>query len=306
MRSHSSRSSAMLKYLKLLDSVCGDATPQSFVAGRLYLVLSVLRSDVRALSNYLRTRSGELLADSFEHDLLRTRADDLSARYEALLSAAHRLIEIRGSFECVNANLRIELRRAFEHELPSPDSGTAEIELRRLVSSSVGQLRPAVQNAVLFLGKTLGQKLEEGQVFDDHAAKRQLSERLRQNVWMFAQIVRAFSAKAKHARGSEDAWGGVSGLVFVREFLAYFRAMGFPLLRASDYPRFQSFVAAMNGLEDTDLLDPSKLDAAVAECDAFHEFLIKLVEDVGKREELAGIPFDKRAAASALRLYLGE
>ena len=92
----------------------------------------------------------------------------------------------------------------------------------------------------------------------------------------------------------------------MREFVAYFRAMGYPLLRASDYPRFASFLHAMNALQDADLLDPDKLDRAIIECEAFHAFLSELLERVGQREELQGIAFDKRAAAMTLRLYLRE
>ena len=50
---------------------------------------------------------------------------------------------------------------------------------------------------------------------------------------MFAQIVRAFASKAEHAKAAEDRWGAATGFAFVREFLAYFQALGYPLLRAA-------------------------------------------------------------------------
>src|SRR5205807_847230 len=95
-------------------------------------------------------------------------------------------------------------------------------------------------------------------------------------------------------------------LSFVREFLAYFNAMGFPLLRAADYPRVDAFVIAIGALEDSDLLDPSRLDLALAECDEFQGFLGELFEAIGRRAELAGLEFDRRGAAESLRLYLGD
>src|SRR6185369_13491504 len=57
----------MLRYLKLLEAIAADHTERR-VAGRAYLVLSVLRSDARALSNFLRKRAGALLAESYERD----------------------------------------------------------------------------------------------------------------------------------------------------------------------------------------------------------------------------------------------
>jgi len=185
------------------------------------------------------------------------------------------------------------------------DAATRASDLRTRIDVCVENLRPALQNAVLFLGKALGATFEDGSVFDDRAARRETSERLRRDVWMFAQIVRAFSTKAQHSP-SEDRWAAVHTFQYVREFLAYFRAMGYPLLRSTDYPRFDAFMAAMSGLEDTDLVDPARLEAAIDECVAFHGFLLALFEDISKRDELAGTAFDRRAAAASLRLYLGE
>jgi hypothetical protein len=82
--------------------------------------------------------------------------------------------------------------------------------------------------------------------------------------------------------------------------------MGYPLLRASDYPRVDAFMAAMSGLEDTDLLDPERIGNAIGESKAFYEILSHLFDQIGKRDELSGVPFDRRAAAEVLKLYLGD
>jgi hypothetical protein len=124
---------------------------------------------------------------------------------------------------------------------------------------------------------------------------------------MFAQIVRAFAMKARAVPvAGDDRWTGVSSLQFIREFLAYFRAMGYPLLRAADYPRFDAYLAAMTGLEESDLVEPSRLHAATVESEQFYEFLTALFDQIGRRVELAGAPFDRRAAAESLKLYLGD
>src|SRR6185436_20140605 len=102
------------------------------------------------------------------------------------------------------------MRRAFEHDLPPADMLVSESEYRvRLRAVSHG-LRPALQNAILFLGRSLGAKLEEGRVFDDQAARRATSDRLRRDVWMFAQIARAFASKARHSGPAPDRWTGIA------------------------------------------------------------------------------------------------
>jgi hypothetical protein len=295
----------MLRYLTLVGRILSEPGKRREQIGSTYLVLSVLRSDARALSDYLRQRSGELLSDSFERDLMTVPAAQLHARSASLRASGHRLIAIKSALEGIAGSLRLELRRAFQHDVPAPSAEQSARDFKQRVTESIEILRPALQNAILFLGKALGVTLEEGGVFDAEAARRETSERLRRDVWMFAQIVRAFSSKAQHSP-SEDRWAALDNFQYVREFLAYFRAMGYPLLRSSDYPRFDAFMAALSGLEDTDLVDPARLEAAIDECVAFHGFLSKLFEDIGKRDELAGVTFDRRAAAASLKLYLGD
>jgi hypothetical protein len=295
----------MLRYLTLISRILADQGKRREQVGSTYLILSVLRSDARALSDYLRQRSGQLLSESFERDLMSVPAAQIRDRSASLRASGHRLIAIKSALEGIAGSLRLELRRAFQHDIPAPDAEQSARDFKQRVNASIETLRPALQNAVLFLGKALGVTLEEGGVFDAEAARRETSERLRRDVWMFAQIVRAFSSKAQHSP-SEDNWAALNDFQYVREFLAYFRAMGYPLLRSSDYPRFDAFMAALSGLEDTDLVDPARLEAAIDECMAFHGFLNKLFDDIGKRDELAGVPFDRRAAAASLKLYLGD
>jgi hypothetical protein len=293
----------MLRYLRLLDAITLDHTERR-VAGRGYLVLAVLRSDARALSNFLQRRSGELLAESYERDLMRVPSFEIASRDEDLRAEGRRLVAIKGALAGLSANLRLEMRRAFEHDLPPADAGTPDHELRNRLRQTAGTLRPALQNAILFLGKSLGVELDEGHIFDDKGARRTTSERLRRDVWMFAQIARAFAHKARHADPISDKWSGVESFAFIREFLSYFRSMGYPLLRAGDYPHAESLLSAMKGLQETDLLDPARLDAAIRECEAFYDFLIRLFEQISKRAELEGVHFDRHAAARSLKLYL--
>jgi hypothetical protein len=298
----------MLRYLALAEASARDTTgPPKRSAAVVYLVLSVLRSDARALSGYLRSRSGPLLADGFASAIFRIGASQIGVEYDRLLAHGHELREVRATSEGVAANLRLEMRRAFERDFPALEAAPSIDDLRLAVQRTTANLRPALQNAVIFLGRSLGARLDERGIFDDEAARRVLSERLRRDVWMFAQIVRAFAVKARSVEvGGTQLWVEGSPLAFIREFLAYFRAMGYPLLRASDYPRVTAFLAAIAGLRDADLLDPGRLARAVVEAERFHSFLSELFGAIGRRDELAAVPFDRRAAAEALRLYLGE
>jgi hypothetical protein len=296
----------MLRYLRVLDMIAREGGDIRRVGGRGFLILAVLRSDARALSSYLRRRGGSLLAEGFEADLLRVTASEMRTQHDQIFAEGHRLIGVRRALETIAATLRLEMRRTFEHDLPSPDAGVPVDDLKARFFATVRNVRPAIQNAILFLAKSLGSRLDEGGVFDEVEARRISSERLRRDVWIFSQILRAFSLKATHANAADDRWAGAASFQFVREFLNYFRAMGYPLLRGSDYPRFDAFLEAMAGLDDTDLLDPTRLSHATEEAQAFQGFLEELFGQISQREELHEVPFDRKAAAVALKLYLGN
>jgi hypothetical protein len=295
----------MLRYLTLLGRIATEPGERGALSGRAYLVMSVLRSDARALSAYLRRKAGLYLADSFERDVMGVRLKDLQREAAGLRAEARRLIAIRSALEGIAGSLRLEMRRAFLHELPAPDTLPSEAQLRRAIEATVNSVRPALRNSILFLGRALGVSLEEGGTFDDQAARRETSERLRRDVWMFAQIVRAFYTKAQYTE-VDDRWATIHNFQYVREFLAYFRAMGYPLLRIADYPRFDAFIAAVSRLEDTELVDPARLERAIDECMAFHGYLQQLFDAISRRDVLDAVPFDRRGAAVALKLYLGD
>jgi hypothetical protein len=216
------------------------------------------------------------------------------------------LVTLRGTLEAIAAALRVEIRAVFEVKTPSPSLSPSPADLARALSLSVAGIRETVQACVTQLTNTLRGETDPAKIFDDIDARRVTGERLRRDVWMFAQVLRAFVAKAKATPDSPDQWASFSSFHFVREFLGYFRAMGYQLLRASDYPHFDRFIAALEGLADADFLDPARLQGAIAECESFQKYLIETFDQISRREELTARPFDKRVAAETLKLYLGN
>jgi hypothetical protein len=163
-----------------------------------------------------------------------------------------------------------------------------------------------VQAGITQLTITLRGDTDPALIFDDVSARRTTGERLRRDVWMFAQVLRAFIAKARATPDTPDRWAGYSSFQFVREFLGYFRAMGYQLLRSSDYPHFDRFLVALDGLHEADFLEPARLMSAISECEGFQKYLVDTFERISQRAELQGAVFDKRVAAETLRLYLGN
>ena len=290
-----------LKYVALVDEYASDPETTRLA----YVILSVLRSDMRALTRFLGRRAADSMADGFERDLLSISAEELMSQHGEISHVAAGLVSLRGTLETTANTLRIEIRKTLERDLPTPDSGLPPEELGPQVVVAAAALRATLHHAIHTLCGEIRPDRPPPELAQGDAQRKAASERLRRDVWMFAQILRAFLAKAKATRGDTDRWAAQASFHFVREFLTHFRAIGYQLVRTSDYERLEPFMKALDALRDVDLLEPERLQAIIGECEELYSFLQRLFEEISRRAELADTPFDKKAAADTLKIYLG-
>lgn len=290
-----------LRYVQLIDEYA--ARPET--ARRAYVILSVLRSDLRALTRFLGRRACDVVADGFEHELLAIPASELRDRYAELARTANSLISLRGTLESIANTARIEIRRSFERELPAPEAATPGAELGPQLVVASASLRATIHHAIGIICAELAPRKGVPALASDETSRRAASDRLRRDVWMFTQILRAFLAKARATSGDSDLWASHASFRFVREFLEHFRAIGYQLVRLADYEHLDGFMAALDSLRDADLLEASTMEAAIGECEGFYAYLEELFTAVSQRSELQSVAFDKREAAETLKIYLG-
>ena len=291
-----------LRYVALVERYASEPA----TARRSYLILSVLRSDVRALTRFLFRQAADIMADGLERELMETSASDIRAGHDTWTRRAGALLSLRRTLETIANTLRIEVRKTFERELPAPADAPADALLGPMLVQASASLRATLHHAVLNLCLELSPSSTLPELGSDDAGRRAASVRLRRDVWMFKQVLRAFLAKASaSSQGGLDHWGSAASFMYVREFLNHFRAIGYQLVRRSDYERLDHFISAIDSLRDADLLDEQQMEAAVGECRAFFDYLGRLLGQISRREELRDTPFDKQTAADTLRVYLG-
>lgn len=296
----------LLRYLSLIEHTLANATTPDQTIGTVLFVWSVFRSDTRALCTRMLDHAGALLVRDYAKTLQALHARDVGPRFAELLAEAHALRDLRIALEGSSASVRLEVKRAFEYDLPAPSDTLSLESLRERSTLASRALRAAIQNAVLAIGTSLGVRLDECGVFDARSDRMAMSERLRRDLWMFAQVLRAFCEKAGEVSAMTEHWLEPSPFIFVSHFLSYFRSMGYPLIRAADYPRIDPFLSAVETIRDAHYVDADRLAAVRDEALEFREYLLELFESVSKREELQEMPFDRKAAATTLRLYLGS
>lgn len=291
----------ILRYLDLIDEYSSEGS-----ARRAYLLLAVIRSDLRALTRYLGRHGADAIADGLERELMMVPAREIVARRAEFEAASERLATIRNGLESTANALRVDVRKIFLHDLPGPSASAAETEFVPSLVGACASLRASVQYAIASLCQILSPTQSGPTLARGREARRAEAERLRRELWMFMQILRAFIAKAQASRGDTNRWEETASFQFVRDFLSHFRAVGYRLVCLHDYARVEPFLAVLADLRDVDLLAPSRLETAVAEAHALYEFLGQLFQGVSEREEIEAAQFDRKDAIETLRIYLGR
>lgn len=294
---------SLFRGLRYVDTIEAYAS-QSGAVDTAYLILAAFRNDVRALTRFLGRKARDLMADGFERELLAIKATEIVKHHEALGQQGARLVALRAALDTMATALRMEVRRAFERDLPPIASRTDDADFAAQLAVVSAQLRAAFEHAILLLCEELRPGAAKPALLQGAVARKAASERLRRDVWMFSQVVRAFVAKAAVADGVSDRWASQASFHFVREFHRHFRAIGYQLVRMTDYQRLKPFISSLDELRGVEILTASQMESAISECKSLQEFLDHLFGQVSKRKELEDTPFDKKSAAEALKLYL--
>jgi hypothetical protein len=296
---------ALFRLLSYLTLITEEHERQSGF-GTLFAFLAVLRSDARALAVFLRRDASNWIADGFGKLYETADIGGVNERFRRLEGDFGKLKSLRELLGSLGNQLRLELRRVYEQQLPELESVESKDDLDMAIDQATSSMRSFLQNSAVLLAREFSPGIMGQDVFDDYTSARARSDRLRRDIWMFQQILRAFITKAKGSADAADQWTGLNTFRFVREFVTYFKSMGYQLLRYSDYEKFDGFMGLVDRLRDGDVLEVQRLSQVIAECEEFHTYLGQMFEAVGRRGELVDVEFDRKEAAKTLMLFLGH
>lgn len=274
--------------------------------GSLYALLCLINSDANQFSQFLARDTAHWLSTDFGTEYETLLPEQLTERFDDLNLQFQELKSLRELLESTGDQLDLELKKTFGQQLPTIEELTRPEEVLGAVQSACGSLQSFLQNAAVLLVQEFNVSVEGDDLFEDFTSDATRSARLRRDIWMFRQILKAFVAKTRGTESVRDRWKGINTFKFVRTFVAYFRSMGYQLLRYSDYERFDKFMALVDRLRDGDVLEVQRLSSVVEECEAFYQYLEKMFDSVSRRKELQDISFDTKDAAQTLKLFIAE
>jgi hypothetical protein len=290
----------LLHYIEMIKR----SIAKGVTAPVLFAWLAVLRSDVRALVIFFKREAARWMSSGFSSLYDKCSPALVKARYSLFEQEFGLLRTLKELLSSMGDQLRLEQVKAYEQQLPA----IAEIEswqqFKDRTQAAVRALRGFIQNSAVLLAKEFDSTFKGSEMFIDYVSAEERSTRLRRDIWMFQKVLRAFIEKTKGSMPATDTWASMATFRFVRQFIGYFRSMGYQLLRYSDYAAFDNFMQLIDRLREGDVLEVQRVTNVITACEDFMTYLDQTFEAVSRREELKDTPFDSKEAARTLKLFL--
>jgi hypothetical protein len=188
----------------------------------------------------------------------------------------------RGAGEMLDGTayaVRMELRKAFEHELTGLCSVRQPPQLFAKVENATGLLRDCYQQSVVALAQSFEPGLDGGTLFRSFTTKLEQSLELRRELWKLVMLV---------ARASAD--GHEPPATHVLEALSAFGEGGQRYLMYKDWEALERFTEEIDSARDAGELSRT--------LHRFEAYLETLFGQVNMRAVLADRPFDPKSPDS--------
>ncbi len=210
--------------------------------------------------------------------------------------------EILQSADTVSFQLGMEIKKLYKQILKDSSEIASLLRLRSIVDSGKGVLTNIFHQAIVTFAYILDERIQGKDIFSDFISKLEQSVRLREDIWLFHEILGEMEASMDGRQKDNKTPDAL--LKAVKDFISYFQSLGFPLVRYSDHEEFQRFFETVNSYSEDDLRNKSKLLELKKSVHHFKIFLGTTLGHIKNRGELTGAPFDEVHGRELLSQFL--
>ena len=254
----------LLRYLRFIPAA-PTALPR-----RSLLIMLLVRDEAVNVTGYLTTDLRRLTSSAAEAALINSAAEQAAA----------------------------ELRSAVEGVNPVLVGNSVE---RALLEVARDALSEGAKTAASALAQAVEPNSTAAEIFDGQRARRERAGTLRNELWLFGQLLRDCLDELFPSMKGETT-RAFDRLAALQRFLSDFRQVGYHLLRAGDHEPFDRFFSAFEALLNA-APSPARDRHLYLECRRFLTIVERGVALVNRRAELLGVPFDPAAAAVELSRF---
>ncbi len=235
-----------------------------------FVILVLLRSEIRAFINYLKEVSSEI-----EDKSLQDIIDSLAFQFS------------------------METKRVYEQELKDLLRLSALNRIRGKIENSSGIITNLTEQCIVQLAQKFNPSIKGEDIFPSFVTRHAQSVKLREDIYVlyeFIEILESIFDKKEIRLKVFDS---------LRSYMLYFESFTFRLLRYDDYEEFARFFNEFFSITPETISG----DASHKILEKLHRFKIFLettLRLISQRTELRDKPIDKKKAEEILRQFLPE
>jgi hypothetical protein len=211
--------------------------------------------------------------------------------------------EFRSRVDSLAFELGVDLKRVCDEVLIDCVAQKSVGRLRGQIEAAHGMLKSFLQQAVASLLAFGIPDLSLESVFPDVVIRKIEASRLRQDLWMFEQVLdHVSSAVADPCVPPPSRRAAAQGML---SFLDYFEMLGFELVRWNDRDAFRHFFAELRQLRYEPFTEPARCADISANLECFRIFIETVRILVSQRILLREVPLDTTPLQRALAQFVG-
>jgi hypothetical protein len=209
--------------------------------------------------------------------------------------------EFRSRVDSLAFELGADLHRVFDEFLLDFFGSRSVRRMRGALEAAHGLLTVFLEQAMTSILTFGTSELGVRQVFPDAEIRLQESKRLREDLWMFSEVLDHVTDRIRNETVSaEQKKQGYKGLL---DYLTYFENLGFQLVRHTDREAFEHFFGEMRALRDELFTDSFRCGDVAVNFETFKIYIQAVHSQVNLRSDLREIPFDLERARKALQQF---
>jgi hypothetical protein len=268
-----------LKYLKFINA----EDPEEVKLKANLLIFSLLKSELREIINYIENEAPyELKGEKGAEDLL-------------------------SFLKGIRFQLELELKKVYKNVLKDFVAISSTGALRANVDTARGVLTNNFQQVIVNLAKFLSPDVEGKEIFVDFVSRLENSLRLREDLWIYREILSYAELCLKADENSEHYRPPKNVVAMLRDFLIYFQNLSFTLLRYADLEPFEEFARYIFNLY-ADCVEKKtgevKVDELREKIHSFRIYVETTLSHVNNRAELRDVPFHIESAKELLEQFI--
>ncbi len=271
------------RYIKINNWIQPNAASREELHDSLP-VLSLLRSDFRALIPYLETTFPQRL---FPDGPSTPEEEEFLMRIDGF------------AFQ-----LNMESRKVFQQFLLDFSVTNVVSKLRSGLEAAHGLMNTFLQQSVVNMVQSVIPDVQGMDVFPDFVSRFEQSKRLREDLWIFHEILKHVIEHLD--TDTPDPLNKRVKFNMLLEFLTYFQNITVKLVRAADYEIFEGFFADARSLKGETFTNPNRNREISRSLSHFRIFLETTVGHVNQRTDLQDVPLDEEHARNILEQFTRE